>query len=203
MPHYIADEDELAAHYGTPSRPAVAKVSTRITPEYRAWIEASPFCALASVGPEGIDCSPRGDAGNVVEVVDETTIAMPDRNGNNRIDTLRNIVRDPRVSLMFLIPGSGTVIRVIGKARITADADVRARYAREGKEPRSVVFVFVDEVYYQCARAVMRSHLWEGGHVDPASLPTPGMILEAITDRGIDAKQYDTEWPERARASLW
>lgn len=203
MTHYIADEVELSAHYGTPSTPAVAKVSKRITPEYRAWIEASPFCALASVGPEGIDCSPRGDEGRVVEVVDETTLAMPDRNGNNRIDTLRNIVRDPRVSLMFLIPGSGTVIRVIGKARITADADVRVAYAKDGKEPRTVVFVFVDEVYFQCARAVMRSQLWHGGHADPASLPTPGDILQAMTQHGIDAAQYDTEWPERARKSLW
>ncbi len=203
MPHFIATESELAAHYGTPAKPATVKVSTRITPEYRAWIEASPFCAVASVGPEGLDCSPRGDDGPVASVIDEATIVLPDRNGNNRIDTLRNIVRDPRVSLMFLIPGSGTVIRVIGKARITADADVCAEFARNGKAPRTVVFVGVDEVYFQCARAVMRAQLWSGGHADPAALPTPGAILEALTQRGIDGAVYDSEWPARAKSSLW
>lgn len=203
MTHWIGSEAELAAHYGTPSKPAVAKVATHITPQYRAWIEASPFFALASVGPEGIDCSPRGDDGAAVTVVDETTIAIPDRRGNNRIDTLRNIVRDPRVSLMFLIPGSGTVIRVIGKARITADADVCEAYAKEGSAPRAVVFVTVGEVYFQCARAVMRSRLWDGGHVDHRTLPTPGAILEAMSRREIDGAEYDEEWPARATASLW
>lgn len=203
MPHFFATERELAAHYGTPAQSATAKVANRITPQYRAWIEASPFCAVASVGPEGLDCSPRGDDGPVASVIDESTIVLPDRNGNNRIDTLRNIVRDPRVSLMFLIPGSGTVIRVIGKARVTADADVCAAYAKNGKAPRAVVFVGVDEVYFQCARAVMRSELWSGGHADPATLPTVGAILEALTEREIDGDAYDSAWPARAKSSLW
>jgi len=203
MTHFIASEAELAEHYGTPRQPAVVKVATHITPQYRAWIEASPFCALASIGPEGLDCSPRGDDGQVVSVVDDKTLAMPDRRGNDRIDTLRNIVRDPRVSLMFLIPGSGTVIRVNGRARITADSDVCAAYAREGQAPRSVVFVTVDEVYFQCARAVQRSRLWQDGHADPAALPSIGEILETMSRQAIDGVRYDAEWPARAAASMW
>lgn len=200
---FIQTEEELAAHYGTPRQAALVKVSPVITPHYRAWIEAAPFCALASVGPEGLDCSPRGDDGPVVRVVDETMLALPDRSGNNRIDTLRNVVRDPRVALMFLIPGSGTVLRVNGRARITADEAVRTAFRVEDRAPRTVMFVAVGEVYFQCARAVVRSQLWSGGHVDPATLPTVGTMLETLSERAIDGAAYDAQWPERARASLW
>lgn len=203
MTNWITSEAELAAHYGTPKLASTAKVSSDTTPQYRAWIEASPFCALASVGPEGLDCSPRGDDGPVVHVIDANTLAMPDRKGNDRIDTLRNIVRDPRVSLMFLVPGAETVIRVNGRARLTADEDVCASYAKDGKAPRAVIFVTVVEVYFQCARAVMRAALWRGGHCDPKTLPTPGEILEAMTARAIDGTTYDAEWPERAVRSMW
>jgi len=203
MTHFIASEAELAALYGTPKPTATAKVSRTITAEYRAHIEASPFCALASVGPEGLDCSPRGDDGPVVAVLDEATLAMPDRRGNDRIDTLRNIVRDPRVALMFMVPGSGTVIRVNGTARITADEAVRARFGKEGSLPRSVVVITVGEVYFQCARAVIRARLWHGGHADPAGLPTPGRILETLSNRAIDGAAYDAEWPGRAARTLW
>ncbi|MEM8664453.1 MAG: MSMEG_1061 family FMN-dependent PPOX-type flavoprotein, partial [Pseudomonadota bacterium] len=174
-----------------------------ITPHYRALIEAAPFCALASVGPEGLDCSPRGDEGAVAHVVDPKTLAMPDRRGNNRIDTLRNIVRDPRVSLMFLIPRGKTIVRVNGEARITADEDVCAAYEKEGRAPRAVIFVSVREVYFQCARAVLRANLWEGGFADPETLPTPGIILEALSERAIDGARYDADWPERAAKSMW
>lgn len=203
MTRFIDSETELLAHYGTPKPPSLVKVSRHVTPEYRAYIEASPFCALASVGPEGLDCSPRGDDGPVVHVVDETTLAMPDRRGNDRIDTLRNIVRDPRVALMFLIPGSGTVMRVNGTARITADADVCARYEKGGKAPRTVVLVTVGEVYFQCARAVMRSALWQGGFTDPATLPTVGAMLEVLSRREIEGKAYDADWASRAPGTLW
>ncbi|GAB5377220.1 MAG: pyridoxamine 5'-phosphate oxidase family protein [Acuticoccus sp.] len=203
MTHFIASEAELLTHYGTPKAPSQVKVVPVITPQYRAWIEASPFCALASVGPEGLDCSPRGDDGPVVSVVDETTLALPDRRGNDRIDTLRNIVRDPRVSLMFLIPGAGMVIRVNGRARVTADADVCARYVKDGKAPRTVVLVSVVEVYFQCARSVLRSKLWEGGLCDPATLPSTGAILETLSNREIDGGAFDAAWPERAKASMW
>ena len=203
MARFIETEDELAALYGTPGPASTVKVSRTITPHYRAWIEASPFMALASVGPEGLDCSPRGDDGPVVTVLDERTVAMPDRRGNDRIDTLRNIVRDPRVALMFLVPGSGTVLRLNGRARITADGAMLERFARDGKAPRTVVVVTADEVYFQCARAVKRARLWHGGHADPAGLPSVGTMLEAMSGAAIDGAAYDEDWPTRAAATLW
>ena len=203
MPTWITSEDELAAHYGAPRRPAVAKVAAEITPEYRAYIEHAPFCALASVGPEGIDCSPRGDNEPVVTIVDAKTLAMPDRRGNDRIDSLRNIVRDPRVSLMFLVPGSDTVIRVNGKGRMTADDDVCKKFEKEGKMPRTVLFIEIDEIYFQCAKSVLRSRLWDGGLGDPSILPSAGAILQAMTAKEIVAETYDAEWPERARQTFW
>lgn len=203
MPRWIKDESELLPLYGTPKQTSLAKVSPVVTAQYRAYIEASPFVALASVGPEGLDCSPRGDDGAVVQVVDERTLHLPDWKGNDRIDTLRNIVRDPRVALMFLIPGSGNVIRVNGTARITADEALRETFSRGGALPRTVVAVEVGEIYFQCARAVVRSKLWAGGFVDPAGLPSVGTILEELSSREIDGARYDAEWPERAAKTLW
>ena len=206
---WIDTLEELEALYGAPARPSLVKVARRITPEYRTLIEASPFLALATAGPEGLDCSPRGDEGAVAVVVDERTLHLPDRRGNNRIDTLRNILREPRVALLFLIPGSGTTLRVNGRARLTADPELLSRYAAQGAAPRSVMAIEVDEVYFQCARAVMRSGLWDAGrHVDPKSLPTPGAILEAQTreaaaGEGVDGAVYDAEWLERAKKTLW
>lgn len=194
--------EELEGHYGAVSTPARNKVLPRITPLYRAYIEASPFCALASVGPEGLDCSPRGDDGPVVDIVSDTRLALPDRMGNNRIDTLRNILRDPRVSLMFLIPGSGTVMRVNGRASLTADPAVLERYVVKKKPPRTVMFVDVDEVYFQCAKSVVRSKLWSGGHVDVATLPTVGEMIEAVAEE-FNAAEYDKAWPARAQETLW
>ncbi|MSU90629.1 pyridoxamine 5'-phosphate oxidase family protein [Rhodobacteraceae bacterium 2CG4] len=203
MTGWIEDTAALEALYGTPRAAATVKVADRITPAYRAWIEASPFCILSTVGPEGLDGSPRGDDGPVVAVLDEATLALPDRRGNDRIDSLRNIVRDPRVALMFLIPGAGTVIRVNGSARISAAADLLDRFASHGKPPRSVVVVSVQEVYFQCARAVMRARLWDGGIADPAALPTPGRMLETMSGAAIDGDAYDRDWPGRAAGSLW
>lgn len=203
MTTFIATEAELVALYGVPGLSSTVKVTATITPHYRAWIEASPFMAMASVGPEGLDCSPRGDAQGVVRVIDERTVAIPDRRGNDRIDTLRNIVRDPRVALMFLIPRSGTILRLNGTARITADRTLLADYAVDGKPPRTVVLVAATQVYFQCARAVKRSRLWDGGHADVAGLPTVGTMLQALSDAAIDGDAYDKAWPERASASLW
>lgn len=193
--------DALHALYGVPKPPAMVKVAQRVTPEYRAWIEAAPFCALTTVGPEGSDCSPRGDAGQVVYIEDETTLAMPDRRGNDRIDSLRNIVRDPRCSLMLLIPGSSTVIRVNGRGRVVADAARLERYSVNGKAPRSVILIEIDELYFQCARAVMRAGLWSGA--EAPDLPSVGTILAAMSDGTVGGESYDAEWPERAKKSMW
>lgn len=203
LPPFVGDEATLEAHYGTPKPAAIAKVADHITEHYRAWIEASPFFAFASVSAEGADCSPRGDDGPSVTILDPKTIAIPDRRGNDRIDTLRNIVRDPRVALMFLIPGAGTVMRVNGEARVTVDEAFCARFAIHGKAPRSVVVVRVSAVYFQCSRAVMRAKLWSGGIADPQTLPSVGAMLADLSRGDIDGEAYDAEWPARARASMW
>jgi uncharacterized protein len=200
----ITTEAELEALYGAPVEAAIAKEVDRIIPDYRAFIAASPFVALATAGPEGLDCSPRGDLPGFVRVVDEKTLTMPDRRGNNRTDSLRNIVRDPRVALLFLIPGSGTTLRVNGRAHLTTDPEVTASFAVDGKAPRSVIVVAVDTVYFQCARAIVRADLWNPAkHVDPKTLPTPGRILAALSEDRVGGEAYDTAWPERAKATMW
>ncbi|KRA71874.1 pyridoxamine 5'-phosphate oxidase [Caulobacter sp. Root656] len=197
--------EALEALYTPPPAPAsTVKVADRITPHYRALIEASPFLALATVGPEGLDCSPRGDQPGFVRIQDERTLILPDRRGNNRIDSLRNVVRDPRVALMFLIPGSGTTFRVNGRAAVSADPDLLASFAIDGKAPRTCLVVTVVEAYFQCARAIVRSGLWAAEtQVDPATLPSPGAMLAAMSGDAVGGEVYDKAWPERAAASLW
>lgn len=195
---------ELDAIYGQPNEASTVKETDRITAEYRRLIEASPFVALATAGPEGLDCSPRGDRGPVVRILDERRLAIPDRRGNNRIDSLRNILRDPRVALLFLIPGSGTTLRLNGRAEISVDAALLDSLAVEGQPPRTAIVVKVDAVYFQCARAIVRSELWNPAHhVDPKSLPTPGQILAEMSAARVGGETYDREWPERARKTLW
>ena len=200
----ITSVEALEALYGEPGEASIVKELDRIIPEYAAFIAASPFVALATAGPEGLDCSPRGDQPGFIRIVDERTLMMPDRRGNNRTDSLKNIIRDPRVGLLFLVPGSGTTLRVNGRAKISADAGLCASFAVDGQLPRSVTVIAVDTVYFQCARAIHRSDLWNPArHVDPKSLPTPGRILAAASRDSIDADSYDRTWPARAKASLW
>ena len=200
----IATVDELEAIYGHPNDASTVKVTDRVTPPYRILIEKSPFAALATAGPEGLDCSPRGDLPGFVRIHDEKTLMMPDRRGNNRIDSLRNIVRDPRVALLFLIPGSGSTLRVNGNAHVSRDADLLASFKMDGKAPRSVIVMTVEEIYFQCARAIVRADLWNPNkRVDPKTLPTPGQILAAMSDNSVGGEDYDREWPERARQTMW
>ena len=200
----IATIGELEAIYGQPNEASTVKVADRITPQYRVLIDKSPFAALATCGPEGLDCSPRGDLPGFVRVHDETTLMMPDRRGNNRVDSLRNIVRDPRIALLFLIPGSGSTLRVNGRARVSADADLLASFKVDGKAPRTVIVMTVDEIYFQCARAIVRSDLWNPDRrVDPESLPTPGQILAEMSENRVGGEDYDQAWPERARQTMW
>src|ERR1700675_891589 len=183
---------------------SLVKVADRVTPLYRVLIENSPFAALATSGPEGLDCSPRGDLPGFVRVHDDKTLMMPDRRGNNRVDSLRNIVRDPRIALLFLIPGSGSTLRVNGRARVSADADLLASFKVDGKAPRTVIVMTVDEIYFQCARAIVRSDLWNPDRrVDPKSLPTPGQILAEMSENRVGGEDYDRAWPERARQTMW
>ncbi|AZQ69028.1 pyridoxamine 5'-phosphate oxidase family protein [Silicimonas algicola] len=202
MTHDIDTIEALEAIYGIPLATAVAKVADRLVPVYREWIAASRFCIFTTVGPEGTDASPRGEDGPVVIEIDERTLALPDWHGNNRVDSLRNIVRDGRVSLLFMVPGSDNVVRVNGTARLTVDPAVLGRFERGAKRPRSVIVVRIGEVYFQCARALLRSKLWSSGD-QSAGLPTPGQILAALSDDRHGGEAYDAVWPERARETLW
>jgi len=203
--HVVDSIEALEALYTPAPVPAsTVKVTDRISPHYRALIEASPFLALATVGPEGLDCSPRGDQPGFVRIQDERTLILPDRRGNNRIDSLRNVVRDPRVALMFLIPGSGTTFRINGRAVVSADPELLESFAVEGKAPRTCLVVTVVEAYFQCARAIVRSGLWTSeAQMDPRTLPSPGAMLAAMSDNAVGGEDYDSAWPARAAASLW
>jgi hypothetical protein len=202
--HIITTEAQLEAIYGKPVEAATVKEVNWITPHYRAYIEASPYVALATSGPEGLDCSPRGDSPGFVRVHDEKTLMMPDRRGNNRIDSLRNIVRDPRVALLFMIPGMGNTLRVNGRAHLSIEPALLGSFAVEEKAPRSVTVIEVDAVYFQCARALVRSDLWNPAHhVDPKSLPSAGQILAALSQDRVGGENYDREWPGRAAATMW
>ena len=201
----ISSIAELEAIYlPAPAPASMVKVSTSITPHYRTLIAASPFAALATAGPEGLDCSPRGDRPGFVRVHDDKTLMLPDRRGNNRIDSLKNIIRDPRCALLFLIPGSGTTLRANGRAHLSVDPDLLESFAVEEKAPRSVIVFEIDEIYFQCARAIIRSELWNPErHIDPATLPTPGEILAAMTANAVGGDVYDKAWPERAKQTMW
>ncbi|GAB4348903.1 MAG: pyridoxamine 5'-phosphate oxidase family protein [Oricola sp.] len=200
----ISTVDELEALYGEPGEASLLKVADRITPQYRRFIEASPFFALATAGPEGLDCSPRGERGGLFRILDDKTLAIPDRRGNNRIDSLRNIVRDERVAMLFLIPGSVTTIRLNGTAIVTADPGLLSSFGKDGKLPRSVVVVSVAEIYTQCGRAVLRAELWDPDrHVDPAAIPTAGDILREQSGGAFDSETYDREWSGRAAKTMW
>ena len=203
-PHAVTTIGDLEALYGQPAEAATVKEVARITPHYRAYIEASPFASLATSGPEGLDCSPRGDKPGFVRVHDERTLMLPDRRGNNRIDSLRNIVRDPRVALLFLIPGVGNTLRVNGRAHLSVEPALLDSFAVEDKAPRSVMVMTVDAVYFQCARALVRSDLWNPArHVDPKSLPSAGQILAALSQDRVGGETYDRDWSGRAAKTRW
>lgn len=196
--------EDLEAIYGEPVSASLVKVVHEVTPEYRRLIEASPLVALATSGPEGLDCSSRGEQGQAVFIQDKTTLLIPDRRGNNRIDSLRNIVRDPRVALMFLIPGSATTLRLNGKASVVVEPDLLDAHAVDGKRPRSVIVIDVNEIYFQCGRALVRADIWNPEtHVAKEDLPTPGQILKVTSPDGFDGEAYDQAWPARAAKTLW
>ena len=216
MPHYepmkrkdlsvqniVTSEAELEALYGQPAGAAVIKEIDHISEHYRRFIEASPFVVLATSGPEGLDCTPRGDPAGFVRVVDSRTVMLPDRRGNNRIDSLRNIVRDPRVALLFLIPGIGRTLRINGRAAISIDAELCSSFTMEGKVPRSVIVITAERVYTQCPKALVRSRLWDPSrHVAESSLPSSGTIMKAL-QQGFDGDAYDRDYPQRLKETIY
>ncbi|MEM9781580.1 MAG: MSMEG_1061 family FMN-dependent PPOX-type flavoprotein [Pseudomonadota bacterium] len=201
-PHGVDTLEALLALYGEVNPISRDKETVALTPAYRAWIEHAPFFALATIGEGGLDCSPRGDpAGDGLAVLDDRTLAIPDRRGNNRLDSLRNIVADPRVALMFLVPGAGECLRVNGRARLTADPALTSRFAMRGAEPACVIVVRTEAIYYQCARAILRAALWSGAAV-PASLPSAGEMNRAAAP-GFDAEGYDAILRARQNQTLY
>ena len=195
---------ELEALYGLPAGPAVIKEVDYITEHYRTFIEKAPFVVIATCGPEGTDCSPRGDPAGFVRVLDQKRVLIPDRRGNNRIDSLRNLVRDPHVSLLFLIPGVNETLRINGRARIIVDPQLAMSFAINDKTPQTLIEVTADRVYFQCAKALIRSRLWSNETQVPRSaLPSSGQILEQITNGGVDSDEYDRSYPERLKQTIY
>jgi PPOX class probable FMN-dependent enzyme len=200
----ITSIEQLDAIYGKPGQPSLVKEVDYITSHYRAFIETSPFCALATSGPEGLDCSPRGDRPGFVRVADERTLHLPDRRGNNRTDSLKNVIREPHVALLFLIPGCNETLRVNGRVYLSIAPELLESFAVEEKAPRSVMVIEVDTVYFQCARALLRSELWNPQkHIDRKSLPTAGEMLAALSEQREGGIEYDRAWSARAKETLW
>ena len=202
--HLITDISALEELYGAPSKPATIKELDYIHPAYRKLIEHSPFAVLATASDDGLDASPRGDKAGFVVVEDEKTLLLPDRRGNNRVDSLRNIIANPHVALFFLIPGIGETMRVNGRASISVDPALLDRFIVNGKPPRSVIVISVDAAFFQCSKAVVRSDLWNAQtHIERSALPSTGAILGEISKDGFDGAAYDRELPERLRETLY
>jgi PPOX class probable FMN-dependent enzyme len=200
----ISQESELLTLFETPREASIVKQLDHISAHYAAWIAASPFLVMSTVGPGGVDASPRGDPAGFVEVHDSKTLLLPERRGNNRIDSLRNLVADPRLALLFLIPGIGETLRVNGRGRINVDPELLGRFALQGRAPKLVIVMTVEAVYFQCSRALVRSDLWNAERqLSRTQLPTVGKILEQASAGRIDGEAYDRELPERVNSTLY
>lgn len=201
--HHITDLASLEALFGTVAPPSIAKETGSLHPLYARWIAQARFAVLATNGPEGPDISPRGDSGPLVRIVDEHTLLLPERRGNNRIDSLRNLVADPRIALIFMIPGVGETLRVRGSARICVEPALLESFAVDGKQPHCVLHVTVTKVFFQCARSILRSRLWHPGEHARSGVPTPGTMLAALTGGGMDGEAYNSALPQRQRETLY
>ena len=202
--HQVTSIEQLESIYGDPPTTSLVKEIDYISQHYRAFIEKTPFVTVATCGPEGLDCSPRGDPPGFVRVADEKTLMIPDRRGNNRIDSMRNLVRDPRISLLFLIPGVNETLRINGRAEIVIDPDMCASFAMQGKLPRSVLVVTVERIYFQCRETLVRSRLWDvEAQIPRSELPSTGKILEALSEKAIDGEEYDRNYPDRLKKTIY
>jgi PPOX class probable FMN-dependent enzyme len=201
-PFAVSSLEALSRIYPEPSELVLNKASDRIGPATRAFLAASPFCLLGTVGPQGPHVTPRGDGPGFVEVLDERTLVLPDRRGNNRLDALRDILHDPRVALLFLVPGASETLRVHGRARITTDPALRARHAAQGKEPATLLVVSVESLFMQCGKAVIRSRLWDG-RPKPEGVPTLGRLVAEHSAGRFDGEVLDAGMPEAYRNRLY
>jgi len=197
----IEDIQTLESLYKPAVPTSLSKVASHITPLYEKWINASQFVVLSSVGKAGTDASPRGDVNSVVRIADIKTLWLPDWKGNNRLDSLRNIVEDGRASLLFMIPNCENVVRINGNATLTADADLCESFVKNGTLPTTVIVFTVEEIYFQCAKAIKRSQLWKGDERD-LPVPSAGDFLKEA-DQNFDATTYDAEYDQRSKARMW
>ncbi|MEO0543697.1 MAG: MSMEG_1061 family FMN-dependent PPOX-type flavoprotein [Pseudomonadota bacterium] len=197
----ISSVEELEAVYDAVNPLSLEKVAGQITPNYAKFIQASRFVIVSTVGPEGTDASPRGDDGPVVEIADDKTILLPDWRGNNRLDTLKNIVRDKRISLMFLAHGANNVVRVNGTAVVSDDKALTDRFAKGEKSPRTVIVATIDELYFQCAKALMRAGIWDADAARPV-VPSAGQFLREARE-SFDADAYDAGYQAYAAERMW
>ena len=202
--HLVTTIEQLESLYGDKNPNSITKEIHHINNGYRKLIEAAPFVAVATCGPEGLDCSPKGDPAGFVRILDDKTIAIPDRPGNNRIDGFRNIVRDPRVALLFLIPGVGETLRINGRADISIDPELMQSFTMNGKLPRCVMIVHIESIYFHCSKAIVRSKLWDAEtKIDRKSLPSTGTIVAELSDGKAGGEEYDRAAPERIKAQLY
>lgn len=202
--HTISSLEALEALYGTVNETSQLKEIDHLHPHYAAFVEASPFALLATAGSDGLDVSPRGDPAGFVRILDDKTLLLADRRGNNRIDSLRNILGNPHIALLFLVPGIGETLRVNGRAEISIDPGLLERFVVAGKRPATVLVIHIDSVFFQCSRAVIRAELWNPArHLPRSALPSTGTILAAVTQDRIDAESYDRELPPRLRTTLY
>lgn len=202
--HRVDSVEKLEDLYGSPVSAALSKEIDYISDHYRAFIEAAPFMVIGTSGPGGLDTSPRGDPAGFVRVQDEKTVLIPDRRGNNRLDTLRNLMHDPRISLLFLIPGVGETMRINGHATLVSDPELRASFAMNKKVPATVIVVTVVRIYFQCQKALVRSKLWDPeSQILRSDLPSTGSMVEALSDEPFDGKSYDQNYPEHMKRTIY
>lgn len=203
----ITSIETLENLYGKPVDSSLWKEIDHINEHYQAFIETSPFLILATYGEKGVDCSPRGDPAGFVRVTDRQTLLIPDRRGNNRLDSLRNIITNPEVGLIFLVPNAGETIRVSGVAEILIDEALCQSFAMNGKPASSVLKVTVKKAYFQCQKAIARSGLWQAStYPERAELPTAGEMVEQFSrNRGteFDGEAYDRDYPERMKKTIY
>lgn len=200
----ITSLEQLTNLYDDAGEASIKKEVSYLHPHYQAIINASPFAVLATSGKDGLDVSPRGDAAGFVKILDEKTLILPDRRGNNRLDSLRNIIQDPRAALLFLVPGLGETLRVNGQASISTDPELLNQFIVNEKPPKTVLIIHVEAAFFQCSRAIHRSGLWKPSQeISKSLIPTPGKILADLSNATIDGEKYDRELPERIKSTLY
>jgi PPOX class probable FMN-dependent enzyme len=204
MSEIVQSVEQLQQIYREPIPTSIVKEVGHLTDVYRKLIEAAPFVVIATSGPSGLDCSPKGDAPGFVRIVDDNTLMIPDRPGNNRLDGFKNLMSDPRIALLFMIPGCSETMRVNGRATVSIDPALRESFAMNGKPARAVLIVEIETVFFHCAKAIVRAKLWDvNAQVDRKSLPSTGTIIAELSGGKLGGEQYDKDAPARIQAQLY